>query len=138
MRNACARAREILDAPSFVLALLLLLGLGQAAALALQFQEGFRPFQTAPGRVALSWDMFATHIERCSLGWDPPLPAAEGPFFDLRQKSLALEWQAIADSRNGYRNIAAWACSHYHQPFHALLHCYLPNGKEETSAIECR
>ncbi|MGZ3649905.1 MAG: hypothetical protein ACXVB9_08005 [Bdellovibrionota bacterium] len=138
MQNVCAKARELFDAPGFVLAVLLLLGVGQAAGLTRQFQRGFRPFRAAPGRVAFSWDMFATRIERCSLTWDNPIFETNGAFFDLRQKSRTIEWQAIADSRGAYRNIAAWVCSRYHQPFHALLHCYLPDGKEETSAIECR
>lgn len=121
--------------PIAVLALALFLALPQLAGFATQFRRGFSPFRTTPTRVTLSWDMFATRIERCGVNWSPPLP---GPLFDLNQKSRTLEWQAVADTREHYDRIVAWACSHFHQPTRALLTCFLPAGKEESHVVECR
>lgn len=131
-------AGKILESPAFVLAFLTLLALPQAAALALQFQHGFRPFQVAPGRITLSWDMFATRIERCGLSWNPALPTEQGPVFEFAQLSRIIEWQPVYDTGAAYENFATWTCSRYHQPFHAVLHCFLPDGKETVRVIECR
>jgi hypothetical protein len=120
--------------PITLLLLALLLGIPQLVGFSRQFGAGFRPFGAAPGRVTLSWDMFATRIERCGINWNPALP---GGIFELSQKSRAVEWQAVADTRAGYERIAAWACSKYHRPLRALLTCFLPSGKGESRVVEC-
>jgi hypothetical protein len=121
--------------PITLLLLALVLGLPQLVGFASQFAGGFRPFGTAPGRVTLSWDMFATRIERCGINWNPPLP---GGVAELNQKSRVIEWQAVADTRARYERIAAWACAKFHQPGRALLTCFLPSGKEESRVVDCR
>jgi len=134
-RNYTIPMPALSRSPLVVLVLALVLAGPQLAGFATQFYRGFVPFRTTPTRVTLSWDMFATHIERCGVNWSPPLP---GPLFELRQKSRALEWQSVADTREHYDRIAAWACATFHQPNRALLTCFLPLGKEESHVVECR
>jgi hypothetical protein len=113
--------------------------LPQVAALATQAYRGFVPFgRTAPERVALSWDMFATSIVRCDVRFDPSAPLVHGTFSSLRAASSPIEWDIAAGSIDGYRAIADAVCKKAGPPLRASLVCFLPDGSVSRDAIECR
>ncbi|HEY0708123.1 MAG TPA: hypothetical protein VGG33_15065 [Polyangia bacterium] len=119
------------------LALLLVLAVAQAGAFAKQFVLGFRPFGTPPVRVPLSWDMFSTHIERCEIAWQPPLPTAQGSIDKLSQTSRPLEWFAVRATQGDYRALVQQGCARAQAPTTATLACWLPDGRRVEEAIRC-
>ena len=109
----------------------------QLAAFGRQLAAGYRPFGPPPVRVALSWDMFATHIERCDVRWDPPLPIGNGlaRFADLAKP---FEWFPVYDRIATYRNVALAACARVQQPTRITLRCWLPDGTRPRQELRCR
>jgi hypothetical protein len=124
--------------PRAVALFLVLLAAPQLAALARQFQLGFRPLGKAPSRVPLSWDMFAVGIERCSVEWSPPVSTPLGRLSSLRDASVRLEWDLVSDSVAGYETWARWGCRHAAGPTRARLRCFTMDGRAENDAFDCR
>lgn len=108
----------------------------QLVALARQLAAGYRPFGQPPVRVALSWDMFATRIERCDVRWDPPLPVRGGlsRFADLAQP---IEWFPVLDRMESYRRMALGACRLARAPTRIHIRCWRPDGTRPEQELAC-
>lgn len=124
--------------PRSIAVFLALLFLPQAYALTRQFRLGFRPLGPAPVRVALSWDMFATNIQRCRLAWYPPVPAPGGTLASLADLTPTLEWDVVSDSVEGYESLARWGCGYALRPTRVGLRCFTTAGREEDHVFDCR
>ncbi len=116
---------------------LVALALVQATMFAKQFYLGFVPMRTEPQRVPLSWDMFATRVERCNLRWDPPVRIEHTLWRDFSELHAPLEWQVIFDRTATYRTFARETCRYTKVPTRILLHCHLPNGTQTDETLAC-
>jgi hypothetical protein len=123
--------------PLFVACFLALLFVPQAVAFGLQFAGGFRPFVKAPGRVPLSWDMFAIRISRCDVRWDPPLRIGSARIPAMRDASFPLEWDVTYDTISEYRHEARLGCNYAVGPTTAHLLCFTPDGRTSTDTVTC-
>jgi hypothetical protein len=90
--------------------LALLVGV-QVFAQAAQIASGYRPLTHAPARVPFSWDMFAIKIERCAVGWEPPLWIEGSPVKRWRDRSAAIEFDTVYDEAAYYDEAAAAGCA---------------------------
>jgi hypothetical protein len=123
--------------PRAVAAFLALLILPQAYALARQFRLGFRPLGRAATRVPLSWDMFATSIERCGLTWSPPAAAPSGRPASLRDPMPRLEWDIVGDSAEQYEQMGRMGCARAAERARVELRCARPDGTWEERGFDC-
>jgi hypothetical protein len=125
--------------PLFVFLFILFLAAPQLYAFTLQFTGGFVPFKHEPSRVHLSWDMFSTKIERCTLNWSPPITLGPAHLSSLRDASLPLEWDLTFDQPSDYRYIAEMAC---HMggtsSTKANIKCFLQDGKIFNDEFLCK
>ena len=121
------------------LSLYVLLGGLQLYALARQWQEGFRPFVNPPGRVALSWDMFAVAIERCSIEWDPPVPRPDGqpPLRTMAELATPIEWDPVYNRREDYLAAGAQSCNPGASGGKFRVHCFRPHFEETYDERDC-
>jgi len=124
--------------PRAVAVFLAVLILPQAFAFGRQFALGFRPLGPAPTRVPLSWDMFATRIERCRLGWTPPLPTAQGRLSTLRDLSPRLEWDVVGDRMEQYEFWGRKLCGEALQSTQVDMRCVRQDGSWEERRFDCR
>jgi hypothetical protein len=124
--------------PAVVALLVALLAGAQLAALGAQWRAGFRPFVHEPGRVPLSWDMFAVRIERCDVAWAPSLPVDDGPpIARMSERARPLEWFAVYDTRESYRAVGLQGCSLARPGTRVTLSCHLPDGTSAREAFDC-
>ena len=116
---------------------ILLFGL-QLAALAGQLRRGFRPFGAPPVRVPLSWDMFATRIERCTMGFQPAFPIAPGKeLSNLTEAGEPIEWFPVFDRLETYRLVARASCKQARPGTRIYLRCWLPDGTRPAFVHRC-
>jgi hypothetical protein len=108
----------------------------QLFALGRQLAAGYRPFGAPPVRVPLSWDMFATHIERCDVTWDPPLPV-RGGLARLAGLGRPIEWFPVMDRVESYRTMALHACRLAQAPTRITLRCWRPDGTRPRETLPC-
>jgi hypothetical protein len=108
----------------------------QLYALGRQVASGYRPFGPPPLRVALSWDMFATRIERCDVRWDPPLPV-RGGLDRFSRLARPIEWFPVLDRVASYRRMATGACRLARVPTRISLRCWLPDGTRPEETLPC-
>jgi hypothetical protein len=109
----------------------------QAAALARQFQRGFRPLRVTPTRVPLSWDMFSVRIERCGIEWTPALPLRPGKAYpSLRSMAPRLEWDPVYDTAADYFAAAGFGCRMRHAPTRVRMRCMTRYGISDY-AFDC-
>jgi hypothetical protein len=128
----------VMRSPLYVLAFLLILGVPQLAAFAMQFNLGFRPFMSEPTRVPLSWDMFSNRVDRCVVKWSSPLQMGAHTISSLRDVELPLEWDIIFDEAGMYRAASESLCRAFATgPNETQLHCYFNNGTETQDAFKC-
>jgi hypothetical protein len=120
------------------LSLVGLLFVAQAGALARQLVTGYRPFGAAPTRVPLSWDMFATHIERCEVSWDPPLLLGGPAIQRLSAIGRPFEWFVVRSTRADYRDLVRQGCQRSPHTRRARLDCWLPDGTRPREELDCR
>jgi hypothetical protein len=123
--------------PRFVAVFLAALILPQVFALGRQFYLGFRPFGREPVRVPLSWDMFATRIERCALTWTPPVSTPVGRLATIRDLAPALEWDVVGDRPEQYEYFARKGCFYALQRTRVDLQCVSPEGRWEALGFDC-
>ena len=112
----------------------------QAYALGLQFARGFMLFRNPPTRVAFSWDMFATRVERCDMVWDPPLSTMLGDLGSLKRFGTKLEWDVIYDHASDYRELGRMMCQFDQNrsvPKTIRLNCFLPDGTNPKEEFPC-
>jgi hypothetical protein len=128
--------------PTYALLLVVLLVVVQARAFFEQWQLGFRPFQAAPQRVALSWDMFAIEIERCGVSWDPPSFWRGKPLKALRDLAAPIEWDPVYNRKEDYLTAASIACGE-RAPGQLTssagfkVHCFAAHGEETQDESAC-
>src|SRR5665213_2805395 len=99
--------------PIYILIFLIFLSAPQLAAMGVQFYSGYRPFAGDPVRVPLSWDMFATRVERCTLSWNAPLNFNSQSIYSLRDIELPLEWDIIFDHVENYKVVKERICQSF-------------------------
>jgi hypothetical protein len=122
----------------YVALLLGLLAAIQLRGLAVQFLEGFRPLSHAPTRVAYSWDMFAIRLDRCTIGWDPPLDIDGERVARWHDRLPAVEFDTVFNAVNSYGAAAAHACRYKTAPeTRATLKCFTSEGGEREFGFSC-
>jgi hypothetical protein len=84
----------------------------QAYAQIRQVQSGFRPFSHAPARVPYSWDMFAIRIDRCVIGWDPPLRIDGESVARWHDRLSSMEFDTVFNDSDWYEAAAARGCGY--------------------------
>jgi len=132
------KLKQFYNSPLFVFLFILLLVVPQLYAFALQFAEGFVPFKHEPERVHLSWDMFSTKIERCTLNWYPAITLGTERLSSLRDASLPLEWDLTFDAPLGYRYVADLGCHAGGTPSTKVnIKCFLQGGKIFNDEFLC-
>ncbi len=103
-----------------------------------QVRSGYRPLRTAPTRVAYSWDMFSTSVERCVVRWDPPLHVEGETVAEMNDRSPPIEFGTVYDDRASYRGFALDACATFGAPGTTItMRCALPNGTVEETRESC-
>ena len=132
--------RSLDRSPRCVASFVLFLVLAQLYAFGLQFARGFRPFVHEPGRVPLSWDMFANKLERCVLSWTPAIPTPAGTISSLKELGTGVEWDIVYDRASDYEMIEKWVCSsvYLNGGIKISRHCFFPNGTETRHENNCR
>jgi len=82
--------------------------------------------------------MFATRIERCRLGWTPPLPTAQGRLSTLRDLSPRLEWDVVGDRMEQYEFWGRKLCGEALQSTQVDMRCVRQDGSWEERRFDCR
>jgi hypothetical protein len=119
-------------------ALLGLLAAVQFRAQIVQVQSGFRPFAHPPVRVPYSWDMFAIRLDRCVVGWDPPLVIDGARVARWHDRLPALEFDAVFNDAAWYEAAAARGCAFRTQtPTIAYLRCFSSSGRTDERSFDC-
>jgi len=123
-----------------VFAFILVLFVPQLIAFFLQFKEGFVPFVHEPRRIALSWDMFSTPVERCRLAWEPPVSLPGKALGSFVEMGTRLEWDPMFDHVDEYRQTGQVFCllgGGKIAKSRIVLDCFLPSGVESRDDIPC-
>jgi hypothetical protein len=130
---------KLLGSPPFIALFIFALAAVQLAAFEMQFSSrGFIPFAHEPGRVPLSWDMFANRVERCTLEWTPAITVGTHTLQTLRDVELPLEWDVTFDHAIDYRQAGAWLCERGSQKkTEGHLNCFLETGTEFHDDFVC-
>ncbi len=124
--------------PWLIALFLSILVAAQLGAVAGQVDLGYRPFVHPPGRVPLSWDMFAQPIERCEVRWTPPLQVHGREVSAMPELGPGIEWDAVLDSSSDYEELGLDACVEFGRPdAHVVLTCFLPEGRTTHREIPC-
>jgi hypothetical protein len=110
----------------------------QLGAQIVQFRRGFRPALRPPTRVAFSWDMFAVAIDRCSIGWDPPLFVEGKSISSWRDRTYPIEFDCVYDQVSGYEAAATQGCAFRGSAATvARLMCPRRDGTFDERTIHC-
>jgi hypothetical protein len=103
-----------------------------------QLRAGFRPFSHAPTRVPYSWDMFAIHIDRCIVGWDPPLAVDGQHVARWHDRIPALEFDTVFNDADWYLAAAGRGCDYRTQAATTVyLKCFRSNGTADEHSYAC-
>jgi hypothetical protein len=110
----------------------------QARALFQQFDSGFRPLAHAPVRVAYSWDMFAIRLDRCSIGWDPPLQIEGQRVARWHDRLPDIEFDTVFNETASYGAAAVRACAYRSAPAtRVTLDCFSSEGSSHEYRFDC-
>ena len=129
--RAVPRAKHLLVA---------LLVAAQGVALAVQVADGFVPFGPPPGRVPLSWDMFATSVERCDVTWTPPLEGPRGgELASLADLAPRLEWNLVLPAADDFEQLGTRICQLRPRAPGTRMHltCFFMDGRREERDDAC-
>ena len=108
------------------------------ALVAAQVEGGFRPFSHAPSRVPYSWDMFAIRIDRCVVGWSPPLWVEGARIGRWRDRSAPIEFDTVYNDARHYEAAAQAGCAYRVDPGTvASIECLLGDGGVHEAAMAC-
>jgi hypothetical protein len=122
----------------YVAALLGVLAVVQVRAQVLQLEAGYRPFAHAPDRVPFSWDMFAIRLDRCVVGWDPPLAIEGQKVARWHDRLPALEFDTVFNDAQWYASAAQRACMYRtEQQTKAMLQCFSSDGQVHEYVFDC-
>jgi hypothetical protein len=128
-----ARARVL-----YFSGLLGLLVIVQLGALVEQFRSGFRPFAHPPGRVPYSWDMFAIRLDRCIVGWDPPLEVEGQRVARWHDRIPALEFDTVFNDSDWYEAAAGRGCQYRTRAATTTyLRCFRSDGTTDERSYAC-
>jgi hypothetical protein len=107
----------------------------QVWAIGAQVASGWRPFGHPPSRVAFSWDMFAVHVERCAVRFDPPIEIGGRSYPTYASMRPPIEWDVVWNEEADYEAVARdLACEHETA---AELTCFVANGAETHHRVAC-
>jgi hypothetical protein len=124
--------------PLYFALLLGLLAVVQLRAQVVQVQSGFRLLSHPPVRVPYSWDMFAIRLDRCVVGWDPPLDIEGQRVARWHDRLPALEFDTVFNDAQWYVAAAGRGCSYRSQPVTmAYLKCFSSSGREDEHRYQC-
>jgi hypothetical protein len=118
----------------------LLLGLAgvQLWAQVDQARSGYRPFAHAPTRVPYSWDMFSIRLDRCIVGWDPPLRMEGQRVARWHDRLPDVEFDSVFNDVDWYKAAAVRACEYRTAPeTMAVLKCFGSNGESHEFGFDC-
>jgi hypothetical protein len=123
----------------YVVSLLGVLAIVQLRAHVEQWLAGYRPLSHAPVRVPYSWDMFAIRLDRCVVGWDPPLDVEGEKVARWHDREPPIEFDTVFNDASWYMAAAARACA-YHSPAptKASLLCFSSDGRSHEYSFACR
>jgi hypothetical protein len=110
----------------------------QLRAQVVQLQSGYWPLRHPPVRVPYSWDMFAIRLDRCVVGWDPPLEVDGQRVARWHDRVPALEFDAVFNDVNWYEAAAARGCAYRTQAATiAYLRCFSSDGRANERSFDC-
>jgi hypothetical protein len=128
-----SRARAL-----YVAVLLGLLVAVQLRAQVVQFMSGYRPLSHPPIRVPYSWDMFAIRLDRCVVGWDPPLDVDGQRVARWHDRLPDLEFDTVFNDADWYASAAARGCAYRTRPATtAYLKCFSSDGRTDERSFDC-
>jgi hypothetical protein len=118
--------------------LLGLLVLVQVGAQLAQIAFGYRPFRHPPTRVPYSWDMFAIRLDRCVVGWDPPLDVEGERVARWHDREAPIEFDTVFNEANWYKANAANGCSYRTRARTvASMMCFSSDGGVDELSFPC-
>jgi hypothetical protein len=118
--------------------LLSLLAVVQLRAQVVEVQSGFRPWSHPPVRVPYSWDMFAIRLDRCVVGWDPPLEVDGERVARWHDRLPLLEFDSVFNDADWYAAAAARGCVYRTHPATvAYLKCFSSSGRVDERSYDC-
>lgn len=110
----------------------------EARAQVRQIAAGYRPLSHAPARVPYSWDMFAIRLDRCVVGWDPPLHVDGAAVARWHDREPPIEFDTVFNDMSWYEASAARGCR-YRSPAAttASLLCFSSDGRTRELHFAC-
>ncbi len=103
-----------------------------------QLRAGFRPFSHPPVRVPYSWDMFAIRLDRCIVGWDPPLEIEGQRVARWHDRIPAVEFDTVFNDADWYGAAAARGCQYRTQAAtRTYLRCFRSDGTADERVYDC-
>jgi hypothetical protein len=118
--------------------ILSLLAMVQVRAQVEQLLSGYRPLSHPPGRVPYSWDMFAIRLDRCVVGWDPPLEVDGERVARWHDRLPALEFDTVFNDADWYVEAATRGCEYRtHVATIAYLTCFSSDGRADERSFDC-
>lgn len=85
-----------------------------------------------------SWDMFAIRLDRCVVGWAPPLAIEGERVATWHDRAYALEFDTIYDHARQYAAAALAACAFRTSArTRVTLTCAESDGTMATDAVGC-
>ncbi|HTB76109.1 MAG TPA: hypothetical protein VK762_22825 [Polyangiaceae bacterium] len=128
-----SRARAL-----YVAVLLGLLAAVQLRAQVVQLMSGYRPLSHPPTRVPYSWDMFAIRLDRCVVGWDPPLDVDGQRVARWHDRLPDLEFDTVFNDADWYASAAARGCAYRTRPATTVyLKCFSSDGRTDERSFDC-
>jgi len=110
----------------------------QLRAQVVPLRSGYRPLRHPPVRVPYSWDMFAIRLDRCVIGWDPPLDVDGQRVARWHDRVPALEFDAVFNDIKWYEAAAARGCAYRTQvETIAYLRCFSSEGQANERSFDC-
>jgi|CZKU01.1.fsa_nt_gi hypothetical protein len=127
------RARAI-----YFVTLLTVLVVVQVHAQFAQLDAGYRPLSHPPTRVPYSWDMFAIRLDRCVVGWDPPLEVEGARVARWHDREPAIEFDTVFNDADWYKASAERGCTYRTEARTlASLMCFSSDGGVHELSFDC-
>jgi hypothetical protein len=122
----------------YVALLLMVLAAVQLRAQVLQLCAGYRPFAHPPTRVPYSWDMFAIRLDRCVVGWRPPLEIEGRSVARWHDREAPIEFDTVFNEAGHYVAAAERGCDYRRAPWtSAHLQCFSSDGGVREFTLDC-
>jgi hypothetical protein len=83
--------------------------------------------------------MFAIHVERCVVSWDPALQIDGRPVAHWHDRTPAIEFDHVFNEARTYEVAARAACTYQTSPSTVVaITCWLGDGGVDERRIPCR